>query len=883
MDTSIYRAGNASAKAISTATIEQVVADIKDGKWAKPLQECRDSANYGEAKGSKLAAFTPSAVFPTTRSANEPFEHSNIVSADLDKGHIEFSRVDNVAHAVEVFAQDPHCVFAFISPSGEGVKAGFRIVEGVEDAIDHKRAFQALKTYLGCKGIVIDTKCSDVSRLCYVSHDPNAFYNDEATPLEWKHITRDTIEKLTLNGAMWEGEADYTLVKKFLDVPKGEEGTFDYGGEGGDSIRDARAQHIQLVLETEYSEAVSYPWLGYLIEYGDKVDPEIKTAPEDFSLRGNWVFGLATTWFRMGGSPEALYGLFMTDGLEITSMFFREWTEGPRSTGANRDARRGDRERRRTIGRALDAALNERTEIDDAIQNAIETGPTLDAEQRKVVDDVKERMTNSRKTKGKKPHEIAKEMLMAGINSDFVVQTLVEHFPDNTPIKMASTVKMTAKEIDDARKEAMDSLEWLNERHFRIRRYGKDSPVATVEEDGTITLQTHRTFKDAYSDRQILAHDAKSNVSLGEWWLTHPDSRCYERMIFDPSGAEHPDVYNLWRGLPHTPKKGDVSRIKDYLLNLLCQGVQEHYDYLMMWLAHLVQKPHIRPEVCIVLRGNEGVGKSFLAETLCRGLVGPRHYLKEMNLFNKFNAHSQTTIVMFYDEFTFRTSKRDSGMLREIISGKDRGIERKGFDRVEQPNCLHIIIASNDEQVIDANNEARRFFVLEVADREKHNSAYFAQLENHLDNGGYAALMHELMQIQGVEDRLPRPPRTKGLDVQRELSLTTFEMWWRVTLENGFIDGDEWPKSVPTDVLVDLCAAYFDRFGDRGERPPNSVHMVRNLKKLCNVERGREATGARRWIQVLPTLHKCRKMFEAATHQIGCIDWEIAAESPPPF
>ena len=710
--------------------IEDVIEAIRSDKWAGVIEEGRGTDNdqwYVELKRRKLPAFTPSATFPGERGKYKSFIHSGIVSADLDQGHIEGSQVADVYDAVRALSADPHCVFAFISPSGEGVKAGFHISAGIEDDIDHKRAYHALKIYLGSKGILIDISCSDVSRLCFVSHDPNAYYNGEAERLPWEHISRESIAALVLEGDMWAGEPDYTLVEKFR-AEKIEQTELDYGGEvEGDSARDDRAQAIQQVLERKYPKAKTFPWMGHLIEYGDKSDPEVKEPPNDPSLRSNWVMGLATNWFRMGGSPETLHGLFMSDDFEINSVFFREWTPGPRSVGAPRDPDNADRQRRRTIGRAMDTVEKELAlvgEKGDVTKQLEQRYP----EQREVWEDVIERMGNARKTKGKQPHQIALELLRPGIDTELVTQALLEFYPDKDPGKMISVVRLTKQELDDAAKEQMDSLEFMNAMHFRVRRYGKDSPVVTVKANKwgaeTITLQSHARFVESYIDRTMLAHDGEKETTLGDWWLRHPDSRCYDEMVFDPrlEPDSDPNIYNLWRGFPYEPIEGDLSPLEDFLYNVLCSKSQASYDYTWRFMAHIVQYPGNRPDKGLVLQGEKGTGKSFFAETICGGLVGPRHYKLERNPYRKFNADTQNTILMFCDEYESRGTSKEDAELKRLITGQTRSIERKGFDQIDQWNCLHIIIASNDAHVIKADRDTRRFFVLNVSSERKQDT-----------------------------------------------------------------------------------------------------------------------------------------------------------------
>jgi hypothetical protein len=82
---------------------------------------------------------------------------------------------------------------AFISPSGTGVKAVFRVAG---DLGDHVNSFAAVRAYLqDSYGIEaeFDTQCKNPERLCYVSYDPEAFLAENPEPLT---VTQDSVTQV---------------------------------------------------------------------------------------------------------------------------------------------------------------------------------------------------------------------------------------------------------------------------------------------------------------------------------------------------------------------------------------------------------------------------------------------------------------------------------------------------------------------------------------------------------------------------------------------------------------------------------------------------------------------------------------------------------------
>lgn len=109
------------------------------------------------------------------RGAEELLEHSRLLCADLDELG---QRLPDVR---EKLLSSPHVWALFPSPTGDGLKCVYRVVA---DAAKHRGSFRAVEKHVRelC-GVQIDKSCSDVARLCFLSHDPDAYLNEQAVEL----------------------------------------------------------------------------------------------------------------------------------------------------------------------------------------------------------------------------------------------------------------------------------------------------------------------------------------------------------------------------------------------------------------------------------------------------------------------------------------------------------------------------------------------------------------------------------------------------------------------------------------------------------------------------------------------------------------------------
>lgn len=118
----------------------------------------------------KLLAFTPSATFREQRLLANMVQYSGFVHLDFDKLSPE-----QLEAAFKIIASIPHTFLCFRSPSGNGLKVFIEVNTGAEH---HDLAYQQVQQYYEHRlSIASDPKCKDITRLCFMSHDPGLYKN----------------------------------------------------------------------------------------------------------------------------------------------------------------------------------------------------------------------------------------------------------------------------------------------------------------------------------------------------------------------------------------------------------------------------------------------------------------------------------------------------------------------------------------------------------------------------------------------------------------------------------------------------------------------------------------------------------------------------------
>jgi len=391
-------------------------------------------------------------------------------------------------------------------------------------------------------------------------------------------------------------------------------------------------------------------------------------------------------------------------------------------------------------------------------------------------------------------------------------------------------------------------------------------------------------FKYMYNNRQVSVGKKKDGshqkMPLGSWWLQHPARKTYKQIIFDPTSETHNGCYNLWKGfnVEQHEKENGWDLMQQHILNNICSGVTEYYEYLINWMALCVQQPGKPGQVAIVMRGEQGTGKGILARSF--GHIWGQHFLHishTRHLTGNFNAHLRDCIFLFADEAFWAGDKQGEGALKQLVTEPILTIEAKGIDPVAAPNFIHLMMASNHEWVIPAGRMERRFFVLDVSSKKIQQRDYFKRISDQMESGGYEAMLHDLMCKDLTSFDVTRVPQTKALAEQKEISMEPHEQWLFQCLQSGqtLPEHGGWHDEVELDRLYEEYLVMCENIGVK--RRKNKIHFGKFMKKIFprmtkvqkiikkRMRREGNIIECKATMYCLPNLESARKYFEVYT------------------
>lgn len=390
-----------------------------------------------------------------------------------------------------------------------------------------------------------------------------------------------------------------------------------------------------------------------------------------------------------------------------------------------------------------------------------------------------------------------------------------------------------------------------------------------------------RDGKDAFRNLTVEIPGEKKPTfkNAFEYWWGNTQQR-YIRLVFKPGLEPDSRELNLWHGFEFEPHShGNCDTFMDHLFRNVCQGDEAHYDFLLDWMAHLVQKPYEKIGIVLALRGKQASGKSIVGELIGR-LISRRHFLRVdsiQQLTSRFNADFADKLLVLADEAVWGGDKKQESSLKNLITASSLTVEPKGFERFSVDSYMRFVLTSNENWLAPISLNDRRYFVLDVGDDNRNDRSFFGQMMDEMENqNGFERLLHILATRDISVRNWGQIPMTEAKAENIERSLDSFYQWLFESLLYGTESTDTNDLFYGCSSCEDLCVpAESVRSSYRGfcdywdvRHRYDAAQFGKELSKVLGVRTVRKRTrpsNKRENHYNIPDITTCRKRFEQET------------------
>jgi hypothetical protein len=331
-----------------------------------------------------------------------------------------------------------------------------------------------------------------------------------------------------------------------------------------------------------------------------------------------------------------------------------------------------------------------------------------------------------------------------------------------------------------------EAVERLNKKHalitiggkVRVMQWGKKKQWMTgnrmvVYPD--LDFLSVQDFGHYYTNDNLSVIGKPHPVNVARIWMEHRNRKHYEGIEFDPSNNTLPkqgEAWNMWfdwwtqeSGYMRFLDKKKYSEIKNEKQALaMCFTYMQHiqknicgdfvgeqnnkaFQYILYWMADCLVNP-TRRRTCIALKGGQGVGKGQFVGKFSE-LFGNHftHLTNSDHMTDQFNWHLKDNLLLFADEAFFAGDRKQANAMKGLITEPMRQLRKLYADAVSVPNFTSVIMASNDDWMIQSDIDDRRFFIMDVKNNWQRDKAQFTKMNDEWNSGGKEAFAYFLTEV----------------------------------------------------------------------------------------------------------------------------------------
>ena len=194
------------------------------------------------------------------------------------------------------------------------------------------------------------------------------------------------------------------------------------------------------------------------------------------------------------------------------------------------------------------------------------------------------------------------------------------------------------------------------------------------------------------------------------------------------------------------------------LIDLMCNFDTVKSTYLINYFAHMIQRPYELPGIALTFSGQQGTGKSTLAEIIKKWVIGDRLsfvYNGSQALFEKHDVGRLNKIMIINDEPTEKTCRNFQDDLKAMITGVTQSFNPKNKSTITAQNYNRIIFTTNYGCPIKIEENDRRIALFDVSPKRMGDFLYWDKLYKVLYNANAGKVIGNYLASVDISNYKP--------------------------------------------------------------------------------------------------------------------------------
>jgi len=290
-------------------------------------------------------------------------------------------------------------------------------------------------------------------------------------------------------------------------------------------------------------------------------------------------------------------------------------------------------------------------------------------------------------------------------------------------------------------------------------KYEKDYKLSFIQEHilYSYKIGNKLCFYNSSDIKHLFDTEFIGDNNFFSLWNADPTKQVYNSIGVYPHDKECPnDILNIWTGYEIEKYTSDIIEIDDILehINILVNKDEIIYNFVLDWIANMFQFPS-NQSILLAFTGAEGSGRSAICELLFKIIGDKSIEISDMNeIFGSFNDQLSSKVFLNINEVSRHDMMKHTERLKTIITSPTINIKTKGKSQRTENNLLHIMLTTNNDNVLDIKENSRRYFLYETNDELRGNTEYFNKLYSRINNKKVQYSFYKMMMIRPVKSTI---------------------------------------------------------------------------------------------------------------------------------
>ena len=330
--------------------------------------------------------------------------------------------------------------------------------------------------------------------------------------------------------------------------------------------------------------------------------------------------------------------------------------------------------------------------------------------------------------------------------------------------------------------------------HFKIM-----NPISYIEvsTDNSDIIRNKLALKEVYNNLYCKLNKDEKNMRFIDIWLADRDIKTFSSVDFCPLPLKCKDnVYNMWKGFKIDKDESESSKdIEPFINHLKILSGDNGLDYLIKWLAQLIQQPGKLIGIALIFLSEEGAGKNIFWDYFSE-IIGKEYYYETADpvkdLFGRFCNGRKHKLIIDLDEANSKDTFSNSEVLKNMITSTHFNYEQKGINPIELQNFARIIFTTNNILCAKINDSTRRYVIYETSNKMIGNSKYFKDFADYMNDVRNQKAIIEYLRsidienINWIKDR----PITETYEALKSVTIDPILKFFANFVEKNFYKKD---------------------------------------------------------------------------------------------